>query len=151
MSDPTQPADPKVRLAQLKAELAAVAAKRAERDALNAVTAELAAAERALADEKAITQAECEHGAVGEMLSVIRTPTHGVIIVKRPSPLVFRRFRDQSTHNSEELGKLIRPSLVYPSLTQLELIFDEQPALETVVADQVCILAGMGRAQLGGK
>jgi hypothetical protein len=148
MSDPT---DPKTRLAQLKAEIAENIAKRAARDADRALEAEVSAAQRELADEKAITQAECEHGAVGEMLSVIRTPTHGVIIVKRPSPLVFRRFRDTATHNSEELGKLIRPSLVYPSLTQLELIFDEQPALETVVADQICALAGAGRAKIAGK
>jgi hypothetical protein len=150
MSDPTLPETPKERLARLKAESADVVRKRAERAELADVDAQIAAAERELKDEKAITQAECEHGAIGDMIAVLRTP-RGVVIVKRPSPLVYRRFRDTGVHNSEELQKLIRPSLVHPSLTALEAILDELPALETAVADQVVALAGFGRAHVAGK
>lgn len=138
------------KLAEVRARRAELEKQRAERDAARALEEQLEAETRALADAEAIAKAEDEHGPVGKRIALVRTDL-GVIILKRPNPVLFRRFQDQGKTTHEALDKLVRPSVVYPDGSSFDRILDELPATMTLCANAVCVLAGVRTEEASGK
>lgn len=139
--------DKKAELAKLKAALAAVQADSTARDADTALDEELADAARALADAKAIAEAERALGK--KCLATYDTP-RGVVIVKRPNHLLFRKFMDAGEMTVAVCEELIRPCLVHPSRDVFDSYSEEYPAIIIPVANRIAQLAGSrSKDQLG--
>lgn len=138
------------KLAEVRARRAELERQRAEREAERALQEQLEAETRALADEEAIAKAEDDHGPVGKRIALVRTDM-GVIILKRPNPVLFRRFQDQGKTTHDALDKLVRPSVVHPDHATFDRILDELPATMTICANSVCVLAGVRTEEAAGK
>jgi hypothetical protein len=110
--------------------------------------AEVEAAEREASDAEAIAKATAEHGA--GKIATIATEL-GVVIVKRPHPAHYKRFRDKGETKSADLEQLVRPCLVHPDASRFDQILNEQPATLDRCADQVVTLAGFRGKELSGK
>jgi hypothetical protein len=107
--------------------------------------------ERLTADERAALEAaEKEHGEHGRKIAVIVTD-EGAVIVKRPHRLVVKAFFDAGTTKFEELEKVAKHSLVYPSKEAFSKLLDEQPGAAAVVASEALLLAGAGAKTFSGK
>ena len=142
--------DLNARLAKAKADLDALAKKRAEREAAQAATDRVEAVERELADAIAIDAAVAEHGPLGKMIAAIDTDL-GVVIVKRPHAATFRKFQDTGSMKSADLEKLVRPCLVHPDGEKFGALLEQLPATLLRVANVVTELAGMRSAEVSGK
>lgn len=145
------------KLEELQAELAKAKAKRAEIVDRRAARNELLEAEQAIAlelrqaaDEEAIDEAEQEHGLLGVKIDRVDTEC-GVVIVKRPNHLIFKRFQELGRTKSEDFVKLVHPCLVHPSVSEFERYCEEQPATLLRTADAVATLAGVRGDQVRGK
>jgi len=119
---------------------------RKNRELLEAVEA----AERSAKDEEAIAAAEAEHGPTGRALRVIRT-SFGCVILKRPSPIHYKRFRDVGKANTTAFEKLVRPCVIYPDASALDRILEEEPATLDRCANAVVELAGFRAEELSEK
>jgi hypothetical protein len=106
------------------------------------------AEERAADDEAAIADAEQEHGI--KRIGVVRTD-FGCVIVKRPNPVIYKRFRDRGEHNTEALEKLVRSCLVYPSASRFDKVLEEVPAALDRAATSIIELAGFRAKEVSGK
>lgn len=104
--------------------------------------------EIAAADEEAIAKYEEEIGA--QKIRVVHTDV-GCVIVKRPNPLLYKKFRDQGNTKTKDLEKLVHPCLVYPTVTQFEKMMEEQAATLDRTADAVVTLAGFRRKEVSEK
>jgi hypothetical protein len=128
----------------------AIAAERRAR----AEAAELrdkAAAERIeLANEEALDAAERAHGELGKKIAAVHTD-HGVVIVKRAHPAIFKRFMDQGKTDTKTLDALVRGCLVYPSVTVYEEIVEAQPFNLSRFADAITVLAGLRKEEISAK
>lgn len=138
------------KLAEVRARRAELDRQRAERDAARALEEQLEVETRALADAEAIAKAEDEHGPVGKRIALVRTDL-GVIILKRPNPVLFRRFQDQGKFTHEAIDKLVRPSVVHPDGATFDRIMDELPATMIACANAVTVLAGARTEEASGK
>lgn len=105
--------------------------------------------EREASDEEAIQRAEEEHSA--KRIYVVRTENLGCVIVKRPDPVRYKRFRDQESSKTQDLEKLVGPCIVYPDRMTFDRILDEAPATLDRVADAVVTLAGFRKKELAEK
>lgn len=137
-------------LADINAKRAQFKADREAKRALPNAKQELERAARELADEEAVATAEDEHGEMGVHIMAVRTEC-GIVIVKRPAALIFRRFQDQGKSASQDLEKLVRPCLVHPNRESFDHYCDEQPATLLRVADAVAHLAGVRNTEVSGK
>lgn len=113
-----------------------------------AKVAEVEAAERDALDSEAIAKAEAEFGA--GKIAVIPTDL-GCVIVKRPNPVLYKRFRDKESAKTSDLESLVRPCLVYPDASRFDTILEEQPATLDRAADRVVYLAGFRGKELSTK
>ncbi len=104
--------------------------------------------ERKATDEEAVFTAEGEHGA--KRIRVVETD-FGCVIVKRPNPVHYKRFRDRESAKTADLEKLVRPCLVYPDASAFDRMLDEAPATLDRVADAVVHLAGFRAKEVSGK
>lgn len=114
---------------------------------------QLASEERALADDKALADAIAKHGQIGKGVALVETPD-GMIVVKRPNPILFRRFQDTSKGEAptlDEVEKLVRPCVVHPSIASFESILDAQPGVLVRCGNAVCALAGVAQGEVRGK
>jgi hypothetical protein len=137
------------KLLELRAKRRAINAAREARDAERSAAELVAVEERGLAEDEAIAAAEVEHGAVGKKIFVVRTPA-GIVIVKRPNHVLYRRYQDKGEATSLEFEKLVRPCLVYPSVEQFDRLLDDLPGILIDVANGVAYLAGSrAKEQLG--
>lgn len=134
------------RLAEINARLEQIELARSEKEQAQ----RLAVAERALADAELIEKAEAEHGELKKMIDAVRTPI-GVVIVKRPNHVVFRRFIDEGKVTTTALEKLVRHALVHPTLPQFESMLEELPAVLLDCANAVSRLAGIRSEETAGK
>lgn len=141
---------PEMKLAQIKSERAALAAAKAKRDSEALVQEQLEHETLALADERAIAAAEEKHGPLGKKLAAVHTDL-GVVIVKRPNHLLFRRFQDSGEATYEEFDKLVRPCVVHPELGRFDAILEELPATMARLGNAVAILAGVKLKEAQGK
>ena len=110
--------------------------------------AEVEKAEREALDAEAIAKAKAEHG--DNKIATIDTDL-GVVIVKRPNPVLYKRFRDKESAKTSDLEQLVRPCLVHPDLSRWDAMLEEQPATLDRVADRVVFLAGFRGKELSGK
>lgn len=139
------------RRAKAREERALLAKARAERDTQSMLVAEVEAEERALRDEQALAVAEEEYGAVGSRIAVVQTDL-GMVIVKRPNALHWRRFQDKGDKiKSQDFEQLVRPCLVHPDVSAFERILEELPATLIHFADAVATLAGARSKEVAGK
>jgi inosine/xanthosine triphosphate pyrophosphatase family protein len=137
-------------LAKVRAERAAIAARRAQKAEEQSVLEELEKERLAFAAEQALEAAEKEHGPVGKNILAVHTSL-GVVIVKRaPAPL-FKRFQDQGTMKTQDLEKLVRPCVVFPDAASLDKILDMLPATLLRCANAVSVLAGVSTEEVSGK
>lgn len=140
----------KKRLDAARAKLAEIEAVRAAREEEVAPLAQVEALERAATNAAAIAKAEVDHGPVGKKIRIVDTDL-GVIIVKRPNHVLFRKFQDEGKFDTITLDKLVRPCVVYPDHARLDSILDELPATLLRLADAVSVLAGVRKEELSGK
>lgn len=145
-------AELRARLVAARAARQALDEERAAKEADAALLAEVEEEERKLAHAKAVRDAEDKHGAVGKSLAVIPTDQHGVIIVKKPNHVLFRKWRDSEDMTScAKMEELITPCVVFPDRPQFSLIIQDQPALIDTVCTQVAALAGFRLKGAAGK
>ena len=126
-------------------------AAEAERESLveqHALVAQVEAEERAALDAEAIAKAELDFGAT--KIGIVKTDL-GCVIVKRPNPVLYKRFRDKESAKTQDLESLVRPCLVHPDATRFDAILEEQPATLDRVADRVVYLAGFRAKEVSGK
>jgi len=149
-----QAADPdheaRQRLQAAKLERARITEARTAREKARSVSEQLAEAERELRDDQAIEKAECEHGLLGSKLAAVKSGL-GVVIVKRPHHVLFRRFQDAGKTDSVQLSILVNGCLVHPDLGTFERYCEEEPALLLRVANAVAALAGVRASEVSGK
>ena len=137
--------------ARLDAANAKAESARLDREALETsgeLERKVVAAERAASDERALYEAEAEHGA--RKIGTVATDL-GLIIVKRANPILFKRFQDSESVKTEDLEKLVRPCVVHPTMREYDAIIEELPAALVRVADRVMYLAGVRAKDTGGK
>ena len=142
-------------LAKLEAELAATKKAREEAAAARAaarakdpkrIADEIARTERAIEDDAKFADLVDEHGA--ENVRRVNTPRDGMVVVRTPDPLVFRRFNDaflRSDHPNpkvrtsfhDEAEKMVRLSLVYPTRERFDEMASRCPTLVSTCANVV--------------
>ncbi len=139
----------------LDARLATARARRNAAESRRNTSAESAAKlleveteERNANDEEAIAEAEEKHGQ--QRIAVVRTDV-GCVIVKRPNPLIYKRFRDKGDAKTVDLEKLVRACLVYPTGDGLDQVLDEVPAALDRAANAVVELAGFRAKEVSEK
>lgn len=146
-------------LEDVRARRAKLEAEKAARDEENDLRARLAKETRALRDEEALAEAEGKHGSAveygssaadGRKIAAVRTDL-GIVIVKRPNHLHFKRFQDSGEATQTEFLKLCVPCLVHPDTATFERYIEEQPAILSRVAGAVALLAGVRMKELAGK
>jgi hypothetical protein len=138
------------RLIKARSRKLSLVAEREARAEAERFRAEVEEAEQSALDEEAIAKAEGEHGPVGARLRAVPTPL-GVVIVKRPNHLMFRKFMDAGSLKTVDLEKLVRSCLVHPSAQVFDRILEEVPAVVAEIANECAALAGAQRKELGGK
>lgn len=160
MNDSNDDTELEAELKRIRAEKAELDEQRAGKEKGHLLRVQLEQARRELSDAKAIADAEDAHGPVfivgetqeveGHKVAAVRT-SHGVVIVKKPNHLLYRKFQDSGEANFKEFDKLTRPCVVHPTKEQWDHILDEEPAAMSRVASAVCLLAGARIKELQGK
>jgi len=64
------------------------------------------------------------------------------VILRRPSSIHYKRFRDKGKANTIAFEKLVRPCVVHPDATAFDRILDEEPGTLDRCASAVVELAG---------
>lgn len=142
------PEDTNTRIAKARAELEAIEKAREVRAAESAERARVEALELELADAKAIADAEEKLG-VG-MFRTVPTPL-GVVVVKRPNHMHYRRFIETKDIKSDDAERLVLSSLVHPSRAAFQQIAEEYPAIPMIAAGVVIDLASGRKAEIAEK
>lgn len=129
-----------------------IEADREKRAQLAAYRRAVEAEERAIAEAPEIERLEAEHGAIGEKIAVVETDM-GAIVIKRPAPVVFKRFQDagDSKPKSDVFASLVKPCVVYPDMKRFNEILEALPATLSRLADEAVALAGFGQREAAGK
>lgn len=157
MSEKLNEKDPE--LAALEAELAAAQAEeRAVQEKIardkrkRELSAEVERTKRAAVEAQALEEAEQKYGPLGTHIRRVDT-LDGMVIVKRPERLLFKRFQelDPKQINAAETRKLVRPSVVYPTLECFDVMIEERPGILGECAIAVCELGGMKVREFSGK
>lgn len=153
---PDRTQDLAARLAKLRGEREEAAAAREAAEAEQRLLAEIEEQETAIADERAIAAAVAEHGVLGKRIGAIRTPGIGVVIVKRPHHVFFRKWSDENLGKegaipNDALEDLVRHALVHPDRVEFGRYVQEQPAMLARAANAVVKLAGARGQELSGK
>lgn len=110
----------------------------------------VAEAEREASDLEILEGLIEKHGELGDRLEALHT-SEGMVVVKRPNSLHFRRFQELGNAKLADVEKLVRASLVHPDATRFDAIVDALPATLIQAADLVAKLAGVGRGHVEGK
>lgn len=133
-------------------QLDAIEADREKRAQLAAERRRVEAEERAIKEAPEIERLEAEHGAIGERIAVVETDL-GAIVIKRPAPVVFRRFQDagDAKSKSDTFTSLVKPCVLYPDMKRFNEILDALPATLSRLADEAVALAGFGQKEAAGK
>jgi hypothetical protein len=137
-------------LAALRAERAALLAAREEREARASADDEIEAERVAIESEKAIAAAVQEHGPLDKKIACVDTDL-GIVLVKRPHHVLYRKFQDSGEATTAEFDKLVRPCVVHPSRARWDAMLEDQPGILPRVAAAVCTLAGARLKDVGGK
>ncbi len=138
----------RMRLEAARAQRREIEDRRAKRSEDQELAAQVAAEERAVLDQKALEEAEAE---IGEKKILAVETTQGLIIVKRPRAMLYKRFRDVGEVKTQDLEKLVRPCIVHPDLSRFDQMCDEEPAILDRCGDRVVTLAGFRAKEAAGK
>jgi hypothetical protein len=136
--------------------LAALRARRAqledERAQLEAPTEaeQLETEERAVADAEAINRAIQEHGRVDREIAIVRSSL-GVVILKRCGALRYKKFQDADDFSVESCERLLRPNVIYPTITTLDDMLEKQPMIAMHCANALGRLAGVRKEDVQKK
>ncbi|MBA3841098.1 MAG: hypothetical protein H0X39_00485 [Actinobacteria bacterium] len=137
-------------LARIKAERAKLRDAREKREAASSLADELARERRALLDETAVEKAVVEHGKLGEAIAAIYT-TEGVVIVKKPNHMHYRRLQDKGEYDSKAAEAFVRPYVVHPDKSTFDAYVESQPATLTQAFDAATYLCGARAKEAVGK
>ncbi len=137
-------------LEKLKAELRAVEARRTERSLSSAAAEELAAVKLELANSRALEAAEAKYGALDDYIATYSTKL-GVVIVRRPHHVIYKRFADKQKLDMEAIMPLIKNALAYPDYTTFEGWLEELPGIAVPIANVICRLAGVRTTEISEK
>lgn len=140
--------DEEQRIAEAEAKLEQLERAREERAAKAAKARRLEDLERSVADAEAIAKAEEDLG-VGKF-AAHRTPL-GVVIVKRPNHMHYRKFVSLKEHTPDDAERLVLQCLVHPSKGAFQQISEEYPAAMLKVAELVVDLAAGRVSEVSGK
>lgn len=124
--------------------------KREAMRAARELPSEVEAEEIEARDEEAIATAEEEHGSVGKKIRVVHTDL-GCVIVKRPHPASYKKFRDRAETDTAAFEQLVRPCVIYPDAVALDIIFVEFAGVLDRVANAVVELAGFRQKESAPK
>jgi hypothetical protein len=154
VSDLKQLTPEEKRASEIREQLAAIAARRAEREAARAKAEEIPNLERELRDTEALEKADAELGPEGKAMAVVRTDL-GAVIVKRATPPAFKRFQDlmarENPKQHELSDQLVRPCLVHPDPSTFDRMLTEQPHILLRCANAISSLAGVRQNEVAGK
>lgn len=145
MEDANKELKERLAAAKQRLRIAEVSREQTEQQAL---LAQVETEERNAADAEALARAEEEIGA--NKIAVVHTDL-GCVIVKRPNPIHYKRFRDKESAKTQDLDQLVRPCVVHPTLARFDAILEEQPATLDRVADRVVYLAGFRAKEVSTK
>lgn len=121
---------------------------RESRETENGLLKKVTEEERAAKDEEVLAGLEAEHGV--EHIGVVQTDL-GMIVLKRPNHLLFKKFQDKNKQKSRDFEQLVRPSILHPNKNRYDSIIEQLPATLMRCADRVCVLAGVRLGELEGK
>lgn len=142
--------EPVDELEALRAQLAAARAPREQTQASKEREAEIARLKQELADEPAIAAAVETHGAIGQAIGVLHTPS-GVVIVKKPRQASWRRFSDSGAIKGSDVHTLLQACLVHPTKADLDRILDAHPAAVETLGGIITGLAAAGTKEAAEK
>lgn len=75
----------------------------------------------------------------------------GHVAVKKPAPVVWKRFLTSKQDARDSAEALVRSCLLYPTSTEFNAIVDDQPAVLESIALTVARLAGADTERVQGK
>ena len=148
MGDENEQEQLKERLDAARARQRSAEAKRERLQSERATLEEVEAAELEARDEEAIAKAEDENDA--RRIAVVRS-SYGAVILRRPNPVIYKRFRDRGEAKTVDLEKLVRGCLLYPDVAGFDRILDEEPGTLDRCASSVIELAGFRLKEVSGK
>lgn len=137
-------------LAELEARKAEIDARRAEKAAEAELREKVRAARREIEDAELIEKYEAELGELGKDFKAISTD-EGLIIVRRPHPATYKRFRDRGKYTTKDVEEFARPGVVYPDAQKLTDILNKYPAVLDLLADAAHDLAVGRSREIAGK
>jgi hypothetical protein len=133
--------DRATRLAKARAAKAEAEAARAALQAEREPDAEVERLEREASDAATLLTAERELGALGVGFAYVKTRL-GVVVVKPPDTLLWRRFQDRNNPNEEQTREFLDTCIYSPDPEAWDRILNVQPATLGAVARLVARLAG---------
>lgn len=145
-----KPSELALRLQAAKRERVRLEQERAEREEETTLLAQVEAEELALKNVQAVSEAEASHGPVGKKIRVVETSS-GVVILKRPNHVLFRKFQDSGKVSTDECERLVRPCLVYPDAATFDRWAEEEPGIIVRAANACAQLAGIRAEEVAGK
>jgi len=134
------------RLAELRAKRVALEEQIEARERAE-LEESVAAEERKIRDLEAIAAAQVEHGAGA--IAAVETEG-GVVIVRRPNHLVYKRFRD-SDLKSAAIEQLVVACRAYPEKAAFAALLEQYPALLDRLGNELVVLAEGRAKEVRGK
>ena len=110
----------------------------------------IAKVERECIEIETLSKLEAELGLEGKAIKKVETSV-GMIVVKKPNHLLYKRFLDSDKLDTTVANKLVRSCIVYPSKEEFDKIMEEEPHAIMRCANAVCELAGVRRDEVLGK
>lgn len=160
MSEATQETKLTPEEQELKALRAELAAARSARESVEdererskgpaQLREEIAAEKRAAKDLEVLIRLEAEIGPEDKEIRKVVT-TQGMVIVKRPNHLHYRKFADLEKVTSSACGELVRSCLAHPDKETFNAMAEKEPAILLRCANAACWLAGNRKELDAGK
>lgn len=137
-------------LAEIEAKKSELEAQRAQRAAEAEMREKIRVARLEAETAELIMKYEDELGDLDRAFKIV-VSDGGAIVVKRPHPASYNRFRDRGEYKSRTVDELARQCIVHPSAEKVTEILNTYPGILDHLADAIHELAG-GRARaLAGK
>ena len=100
--------------------------------------AELRAQRQRILDLEAVKAAREKHGK--DKIAEVETCA-GIVIVRAPNPMIFRRFIALGTPTPDDVERLVIACLVHPDRAAFQVVAEQYPAIPIDVAAKVLDLA----------
>lgn len=136
------------KLADAKARRADRAAEREKAREPDRLLAAIELEEKGIENDATFEELQAKHGEAD--IRRIDTEDGGMLVVKRPEPVAFKRFQ-QSKTNVDDCDNLVRLCLVYPSKEAYNRMVSKYPAKIVEAANKASELAGVRRKEAEGK